>query len=97
MSPISLYLIKTDVKLLLHCYKTFQMLTFNICTYSIEDRWQFEQYTVCAVHTLSRTDLMYSHSIYSPGYIVLIPFSRSKSGSLFFFFAGYGILGKQWF
>ena len=39
MSLISSYLIlKKDAKLLLHCYKTFQILTFSICTYSIEDR-----------------------------------------------------------
>ena len=36
MSLISSYLIlKKDAKLLLHCYKTFQILTFSICTYSI--------------------------------------------------------------
>ena len=39
MSLISSYLIlKKDAKLLLHCYKTFQILTFSICTHSIEDR-----------------------------------------------------------
>lgn len=39
MSLISSYLIKKkDAKLLLHCYKIFQILTFSICTYSVEDR-----------------------------------------------------------